>query len=87
MGHCVTGVAQECLSYTERLDCHPGPFSSGDYRGECETMGCIHCDSDIPDWNVPSCYLPKQYGYLMVGQPEDTGNGYRYALKRIKKNF
>ncbi|CAG7722384.1 unnamed protein product [Allacma fusca] len=75
------GVAQQCLPYTERIDCHPGPFT-GNNREECIAMGCTFCDADVPDWNVPVCYLPKSYGYKMDGQPEDTGNGFRVTLKR-----
>ncbi|CAG7728912.1 unnamed protein product, partial [Allacma fusca] len=75
------GEAQQCLPDFERIDCHPGPFT-GDHKEQCEAMGCISCPAELPDWNVPSCYLPKSYGYRMVGQPENTGNGFRVNLQR-----
>lgn len=31
---------------------------------------------------APWCFLPPDHGYSMVGEPEDTGTGYRVTLTR-----
>ncbi|ELU08739.1 hypothetical protein CAPTEDRAFT_110115, partial [Capitella teleta] len=33
--------------------------------------------------SAPSCFVPAEHGYRMVGQPEETGKGYRVIIRRI----
>ncbi|ELT99254.1 hypothetical protein CAPTEDRAFT_104310 [Capitella teleta] len=31
----------------------------------------------------PACFIPKEHGYRMVGQPEETNKGYQVILRRV----
>ncbi|OXA46849.1 Maltase-glucoamylase, intestinal [Folsomia candida] len=73
------GLAQECYPDEERIDCHP---DMGDTPERCAARGCIYCDAHVPNQNVPICYLPRDYGYFMVGLPEQIEDGFRVNLVR-----
>uniref|UniRef100_A0A7E4VML4 P-type domain-containing protein n=1 Tax=Panagrellus redivivus TaxID=6233 RepID=A0A7E4VML4_PANRE len=44
-----------------RIDCEPGWDKD---HGDCVARGCIEAHADTTIRNVPSCYYPKQTGYL-----------------------
>ena len=62
---------------TERIDCHP---EVGAGQDECLARGCYWCEAADPS---PSCFMPKEHGYRMVGSPVVTPTGYEVVLKRI----
>ena len=64
---------------TERIDCHP---ESGANRDECLARGCYWCDPE-DDTEAPSCFVPKEHGYRMVGDPVATPSGYEVTIRRI----
>ncbi|CAL8087113.1 unnamed protein product [Orchesella dallaii] len=76
----VATLAQQCLPDNERIDCHP---DSGNTEAECLQRGCTYCPASIPDQNTPTCFFPRNWGYKMVGEPVNTGHGFRVALERI----
>jgi hypothetical protein len=61
-----------CYPDAERVDCHP---DLNDTEEACLERGCFFCAAHTPDQNVPTCFLPKDYGYSMVGEPINTENG------------
>lgn len=63
----------------ERVDCHP---DTGHSEARCLERGCIQCDAEVPDKNTPTCFFPRNYGYKMVGEPVNTGHGFRAQLQR-----
>ena len=62
---------------SERIDCHPEP---GATREECLSRGCYWCQTSD---SSPYCFMPKEHGYRMVGDPVETPSGYEVVLKRI----
>lgn len=70
---------KECLPDHERVDCHPDKNASEE---RCLQRGCTYCPASIPDQNTPTCFFPRNYGYKMVGEPVNTGHGFRVELER-----
>ena len=61
----------------DRIDCHPDP---GAYEEKCQERGCIW--ETVQEEGAPYCYYPPDYGYLMVGDPVVTEDGYLIHLAR-----
>lgn len=73
-------LAQECVPVPQRIDCHPDPAEADVSEKECLERGCNWCPTDAP--GAPFCHVPSDYGYKMVGQPEQTPTGYQVTLNR-----
>ncbi|CAL8083188.1 unnamed protein product [Orchesella dallaii] len=73
---CAAAYAQQCVPVPDRVDCHPDPDASEE---NCLARGCQWCTGDE---GTPWCHVPANYGYKMVGTPEETPNGYRVTLSR-----
>ncbi|ELU05446.1 hypothetical protein CAPTEDRAFT_63978, partial [Capitella teleta] len=64
----------------ERVDCQPESHSAHPDPEACVARGCYWCSTGT---SAPSCFVPAEHGYRMVGQPEETGKGYRVIIRRI----
>ncbi|ELU14503.1 hypothetical protein CAPTEDRAFT_200669 [Capitella teleta] len=64
----------------ERVDCQPESHSANPDPEACVARGCYWCSTGT---SAPSCFVPAEHGYRMVGQPEETGKGYRVIIRRI----
>ena len=60
------------LGYSEGelVDCFPEPDVD---RASCLAKGCYWCPGEVD--SAPWCYVPKEYGYRMVGEPTETPMG------------
>ena len=65
----------------DRIDCHPDPSA---YEEKCQERGCVWepVEEDGPPW----CYYPPDYGYLMVGDPVVTQDGFLVHLARTTED-
>lgn len=54
----------------DRVDCHP---DIGVSEASCLSRGCLF-DDDV-EADVPVCYYPPLFGYVMYGQPQQTETG------------
>ena len=70
------------LSGNERIDCHPDPQVN---QETCLRRGCVWAADhqlvgdkikknaiDQDEEGAPKCFYPKDYGYVMVGEPVKT---------------
>lgn len=70
-------ICPEDITTSERIDCHPEPNADQD---TCLSRGCYWCEAQD---DSPWCFLPKQHGYRMVGDPVETPSGHEVVLRRI----
>ena len=69
---------QRQVDVEDRVDCHPEP---GADERKCEERGCRWERVDDQP-GAPWCYYPPEYGYLMMGDPVHTPDGYMIHLVR-----
>ena len=69
------------IQINERIDCHPDP---GAYKEKCEARGCMWQEAE--EQGAPWCYYPPEYGYVMVGDPIVTQDGYLVHLVRTSES-
>lgn len=71
----VIALAQMCIPDNERIDCHP---DGGASQERCLSRGCTWCPAAEDGNNIPWCFVPKNYGYKIVGEPVVGDDGFRY---------
>ena len=59
------------------VDCHPEP---GAFQQKCEERGCVW--SPVEEPGAPWCVYPPGYGYLLLGEPLVTEQGWLLKLAR-----
>jgi len=77
----VVTLEEKSIEINERIDCHPDP---GAYKEKCEARGCMWQEAE--EQGAPWCYYPPEYGYVMVGDPIVTQDGYLVHLVRTSES-
>eukprot|EP00094_Tigriopus_californicus_P007397 TCALIF_07120-PA protein Name:"Similar to MGAM Maltase-glucoamylase, intestinal (Homo sapiens)" AED:0.12 eAED:0.12 QI:64/0.83/0.61/1/0.83/0.76/13/81/845 len=65
-------------NHANRIDCEPEGNAD---ENLCYERGCVY-NEVFNEPGVPWCYFPDNYGYSMVGEPQNTANGLTVELSR-----
>ncbi|XP_014672162.1 PREDICTED: maltase-glucoamylase, intestinal-like [Priapulus caudatus] len=76
-------LANETRGYDDRVDCAP----EGDVsEATCVERGCCWHPVNVTGIDArppPECFFPSNYGYYMVGEPEQTEKGWTATIERL----